>query len=57
MSKKIVISEDTLKMLISMAYEEGFKLASHIINDTNIKDSSIKIAERIIESLESKYPE
>ena len=40
-----------------MAYEAGFKLASHIINDTNIKDSSIKIAERIIESLESKYPE
>jgi hypothetical protein len=57
MSKKIVISEDTLKMLISVAYEEGFKLASHIINDTNIKDNSIKIAERIIGSLESKFPE
>ena len=53
MSKKIVISEDTLKMIISMAYEEGYKLASHIINDTNIKDSSIKIAERIVTSMES----
>ena len=54
MSKTITISEDTLKMLISMAREEGFKLASHIINDTSIKETSAKLADRIVESLEPK---
>jgi hypothetical protein len=54
MSKTIRIIEDTLKMLISMAHEEGFKLASHIINDTSIKETSAKIADRVVESLEPK---
>jgi hypothetical protein len=54
MSKIIRISEDTLKVLISMAHEEGFKLAGHIINDTVIKEMSAKLADRIVESLEPK---
>jgi hypothetical protein len=54
MSKTITISEDTLKMLISLAHEEGFKLAGTIITDMNIENISIKLANRVVESLEPK---
>jgi hypothetical protein len=52
MSKEIIINEDTLKMLISMAHQEGYKLAHQTLSDLNVDTLSNKLADRIVENLE-----
>jgi len=52
MSKEIIINEDTLKMLISMAHQEGYKLAHLTLSDLNVDTLSNKLADRIVENLE-----
>ena len=42
MSEEITISEETLKMLISMAHQEGYKLAHQTLSDLNVDTLSNK---------------
>jgi hypothetical protein len=56
MSKEIIISEETLKMLISMAHQEGYKLAHQTLSDLNIDTLSNKLADKIVENLEPIKP-
>jgi len=57
MSKQITISEETLKMLISMAYQEGYKLAHQTLSDLNVDTLSNKLADKLVESLKPKEDE
>jgi|TARA_B110000908_G_scaffold103550_1_gene121933 (p)ppGpp synthase/HD superfamily hydrolase len=54
MSKQITISEETLKMLISMAHQEGYKLAHQTLSDLNVDTLSNKVADKLVESLKPK---
>jgi (p)ppGpp synthase/HD superfamily hydrolase len=54
MSKEITISEETLKMLISMAHQEGYKLAHQTLSDLNVDTLSNKVADKLVESLKPK---
>jgi hypothetical protein len=50
MSKEIIISEETLKMLISMAHQEGYKLAHQTLSDLNIENLSNKLADVMVQN-------
>ena len=50
MSKEIIISEETLKMLISMAHQEGYKLAYQTLSDLNIENLSNKLADVMVQN-------
>ena len=52
MSKAIVLKEDTLKMLLSMAHQEGYKLAHQTLSDLNVKSLSNRLADKMVKSLE-----
>lgn len=52
MSKEIIISEDTLVMLISMSHQEGYKLAHQTLSDLNVENMSKQLAEKLVKSLE-----
>ena len=54
MSKKVIISEETLKMLISMAYQEGYKVAYQTLYNLNVDTLSNKLADKLVESLKPK---
>ena len=56
MKKEIIISEETLKMLISMAHQEGYKLAHQTLSDLRIDTLSNKLSDKIVESLEPIKP-
>jgi hypothetical protein len=50
MSKEVIISEETLKMLISMAHQEGYKLAHQTLSDLNIENLSNKLADVMVQN-------
>jgi len=57
MNKQITISEETLKMLISMVHQEGYKLAHQTLSDLDVNTLSWKLADKLVKSLKPKENE
>lgn len=51
MNEKIYIEKETLKMLISMAHQEGYKLAHQTFSDLNIDTLSWKLGDKLVDKL------
>ena len=57
MSENIYIEKETLKMLISVAHQEGYKLAHQTLSNLDVNTLSNKLADKLVKSLKPKENE
>ena len=57
MSENIYIEKETLKMLISVAHQEGYKLAHQTLSNLDVNTLSNKLADKLVKSLKPKEDE